>query len=63
MSESPLLKRTRARLALQRQQQEERWLEKPQAFRKSMLRWALRIVAITAILILALYRIGGGRIF
>ena len=63
MSESPLLKRTRTRLALQRQQEQERWLERPATFRRAMLRWALRIIAITAVLVLALYRIGGGQIF
>ena len=63
MSESPLLKRTRARLALQRQQAEDGWTEKPAAFRRTLIRWGLRIVAITLILVLALYRIGGGQIF
>jgi len=63
MSESPLLKRTRTRLAQQRQQEQEHWEGKPGAYRKSMIRWVLRILAITLILVLALYRIGGGRIF
>lgn len=63
MSESPLLKRTRARLALQRQQEQERWETEPASYRRSMIRWGLRIIAVTLILVLALYRVGGGRIF
>ncbi|HVO33280.1 MAG TPA: hypothetical protein VMU17_05135 [Elusimicrobiota bacterium] len=57
------MKRTRARLAEQRERQHQQWEAKPAAFRRSMIRWMLRIVAITLILVLALYRFGGGRIF
>ena len=63
MSQSPLVKRARARLAEQRQQQLERWETGPATFRRTMIRWTLRIIVITLILILALYRVGGGQIF
>lgn len=63
MARSPLVEKTRARLAQQREQQMERWQTGSSSFRRTMIRWMLRIVAITLILILALYRVGGGRFF
>jgi hypothetical protein len=63
MSRSPLVNKARARLAEQRQKDMERWQSGSSSFRRTMIRWMLRIVAITLILVLALYRIGGGRFF
>ncbi|HLG86545.1 MAG TPA: hypothetical protein VKZ79_05045 [Alphaproteobacteria bacterium] len=63
MSRSPLVNKARARLAEQRQKDMERWQTGSNSFRRTMIRWMLRIVAITLILVLALYRIGGGRFF
>ena len=63
MSRSPLVDKARARLAEQRQKDMDRWQSGSASFRRTMVRWMLRIVAITLILILALYRVGGGRFF
>ncbi len=63
MSESPLLRRTRERLAKQRLQQREQWELQPAKLRKSMLRWILRIIGFMVLLGLIFYRLNGGRLF
>jgi hypothetical protein len=63
MSDSPLLRRARERLARQRQQERERWETQPAALRKSMIRWLLRIVGLVVLLGLMAYRLGGGYFF
>ncbi len=63
MSDSPLMRRTRERLARQRQQQREQWEMQPAKLRKSMLRWMLRIIGFMILLGLIAYRMGGGRTF
>lgn len=63
MTESPLLKRTRARLAKQRALEMERWQTQPAALQKSMIRWILRIVALIVLLGLMFYRFNGGSFY
>ncbi len=63
MSDSPLLRRTRERLARQRQQQQEQWALQPAKLQKSMLRWMLRIVGFIVLMGLIAYRLNGGRVF
>lgn len=63
MARSPLVDKTRTRLAQQRQIEMDRWQTGTSKFRRTMIRWMLRIVAITLIMVLALYRLGGGRFF
>ncbi len=62
MSDSPLLRRTRERLAKQRQRQREQWEIQPAKLQKSMLRWILRIVGLMLLMGLVVYRLNGGRV-
>ncbi len=59
MTQSPLLKRTRARLAKQRQEEQARWTTEPAALQKSMWRWILRIFAVMILIGVLLYRVTG----
>ena len=63
MSESPLLRRARERMAKQRELERERWEVAPAALQKSMIRWVLRIVGFIILAGLILYRLNGGRLF
>jgi type VI protein secretion system component VasF len=56
MSESPLLKHARRKLAEQRQQEEQLWRSSVASQKKAVLRYAFRGLALAALLILvALY--------
>jgi hypothetical protein len=63
MSESPLLRRARERMAKQRELERERWETAPAALQKSMFRWILRIIGFIVLAGLIFYRLNGGRIF
>ncbi len=63
MSDSPLLRRTRERMAKQRQSQREQWEVQPAKLRKSMLLWMLRIIGLMILLGLIAYRLNGSRMF
>jgi len=63
MSESPLLRRARERMAKQRELERERWETAPAALQKSMFRWILRIAGFIVLAGLIFYRLNGGRIF
>jgi hypothetical protein len=63
MSESPLLRRARERMAKQRELERQRWETAPAALQKSMFRWILRIVGFIVLAGLIFYRLNGGRIF
>jgi hypothetical protein len=63
MSDSPLLRRARERMAKQRELERQRWETAPAALQKSMFRWILRIVGFIVLAGLILYRLNGGRIF
>jgi hypothetical protein len=63
MSESPLLRRARERMAKQRELERERWEVAPAALQKSMIRWVLRIVGFILLAGLILYRLNGSRVF
>ena len=63
MSDSPLLRRARERMAKQRQLEQERWVQAPAALQKSMFRWILRIIGFIILAGLLLYRLHGGSIF
>jgi hypothetical protein len=63
MSDSPLLRRARERMAKQRELERERWETAPAALQKSMLRWLFRIIGFVILGGLILYRLNGGRIF
>ena len=63
MSDSPLLRRARERMAKQRQLERERWETAPAALQKSMFRWILRIIGFLVLGGLILYRLNGGRLF
>ena len=63
MSDSPLLRRARERMAKQRQLDQERWEQAPAALQKSMLRWILRIIGFIVLAGLILYRLNGGSVF
>ena len=63
MSQSPLLRRARERMAKQRQLERERWETQPVALQKSMIRWILRILAFMVLIGLILFRLSGGSLF
>ncbi len=63
MSESPLLKHARERMAKQRQLERERWERQPAQLQKSMIRWIFRIIGFIILIALIFYRLNGGRIF
>jgi hypothetical protein len=63
MSESPLLRRARERMAKQRELERQRWETAPAALQKSMFRWILRIFGFIVLAGLIFYRLNGGRIF
>ena len=63
MSESPLLKRARERMARQREQDRERWEVQPAALQKSMIRWIFRIVGFLVLIGLILLRLNGISLF
>jgi hypothetical protein len=63
MSDSPLLRRARERMAKQRELERQRWETAPAALQKSMFRWILRIVGFIVLAGLILYRLNGGQIF
>jgi hypothetical protein len=59
VSASPLLRRARARLAKQREEERQRWQTQPAALQKSMLRWLLRIAGLMMLLGLIALRLTG----
>jgi hypothetical protein len=63
MSESPLLKRTRARFARQRELEKQRWEIQPAVLQKSMIRWILRIIALMILFGLLFLRTTGRQLF
>jgi hypothetical protein len=63
MSDSPLLRRARERMAKQRELERERWEVAPAALQKSMIRWVLRIIGFIVLAGLIFYRLNGGRLF
>lgn len=63
MSDSPLLRRARERLAKQRELDRQRWEVQPAELQKSTLRWILRIIGFLVLMGLIYYRMTGGRIF
>ena len=63
MSESPLLRRTRERMAIRREQERQRWELQPAALQKTMFRWILRIVGFMILAGLIFYRLNGSRLF
>jgi hypothetical protein len=63
MSDSPLLRRARERMAKQRELDQQRWESQPAALQKSALLWILRILAFLVLLGLVYYRLTGGRLF
>jgi CHASE3 domain sensor protein len=63
MSESPLLRRARERLAKQREQERQRWEIQPAALQKSMIRWILRIVGFLVLIGLIVLRLKGVSLF
>ena len=63
MSDSPLLRRARERMAKQRELERERWETAPAVLQKSMFRWLFRIIGFVILGGLILYRLNGGRIF
>jgi hypothetical protein len=63
MTESPLLRRTRERLARQREEERLRWEVQPAALRKTMLRWLLRIAGFAILMGLVLLRLTGHALF
>ncbi len=63
MSDSPLLRRARERMARQRELERARWETQPAALQKSMLRWVLRIIGFLVLAGLILYRLKGGRLY
>jgi hypothetical protein len=63
MSDSPLLRRARARMAKQRELERQRWEQAPAALQKTMFRWILRIIGFMILGGLILYRLHGGSFF
>jgi hypothetical protein len=63
MSDSPLLRRARARLAKQRELERQRWETQPAALQKTMIRWMLRIAGLVLLLGLIAYRLTGGSFY
>ncbi len=63
MSDSPLLRRARERLAKRRQEERERWETQPAELRKSMLRMILRTVAVMVLMGLLVFRLYGGSFY
>lgn len=63
MGESPLLRRARERLEKQRQYEQEQLEKKPEAYRKAMIRWMIRIALIVAVILVALYRFTGHSLY
>jgi hypothetical protein len=63
MSESPLLRRARERMAAQREKDRQQWEVQPAALQKSMILWILRIVGFILLIGLILYRFRGGQLF
>jgi hypothetical protein len=59
MTESPLLRRTRERLAKQRELERQRYEVRPGALMKSMLGWMLRILGFLVLLGLIYLRMSG----
>jgi hypothetical protein len=62
MSESPLLRRARERMAAQREKDRQQWEVQPAALQKSMIRWILRIFGFIILIGLILYRLHGGQL-
>ena len=56
---SPLVKRTRERLAKQREEERKRWETQPAALQKTMFRWILRILGFLILIGLVVYRMSG----
>jgi hypothetical protein len=56
---SPLVRRTRERLAKQREEERMRWETQPAALQKSMFRWILRILGFLILIGLVVYRMSG----
>ena len=63
MSDSPLLRRARERMAAQRERERQHWEIQPAALQKSMIRWILRILGFMVLIALVLYRLHGGGLF
>ena len=63
MSDSPLLRHARERLAKQRELERRRWETQPAALQKSTLLWILRIIAFLILMALVYCRMTGHRIF
>ncbi len=63
MSDSPLLRRARERMARQRELERARWETQPAQLQKSMLRWVLRIIGFLVLIGLILFRLNGGRLY
>jgi hypothetical protein len=63
MSDSPLLRRARERMAAQREKERQQWEIQPAALQKSMIRWIFRIFGFMILIVLVVYRFRGGRLF
>jgi len=63
MSQSPLLRRARERMARQRELERARWETQPAQLQKSMIRWILRILGFLVLIGLILFRLNGGRLY
>jgi hypothetical protein len=63
MSDSPLLRRARERMAAQREKDRQQWEIQPAALQKSMIRWILRIFGFMVLIGLIVYRFRGGKLF
>lgn len=63
MSESPLLRRARERMAAQRERDRQQWEIQPAALQKSMIRWILRLLGVMVLIGLVLYRMHGSGLF
>jgi hypothetical protein len=63
MSDSPLLRRARERMAKQREEERLRWEIQPAALQKTMIRWILRILGALVLVALILFRLNGISLF
>jgi hypothetical protein len=63
MSDSPLLRRARERMAKQREEERQRWEAQPAALQKNMIRWILRILGAMVLVALILFRLNGISLF
>ncbi len=63
MSDSPLFRRARERMAAQREKDRQQWEVQPAALQKGMIRWILRLLGFAVLVGLILYRLHGGSVF